>query len=130
MEAKKIVKSNEDQFSKWGVTDEGYVVNETGKDLSDVLEYLKGDIKKAGVNLDEYDYFGTGIRESQRWPVLYRRVFAFACPGSNEGHYIHLSTEHMDGTFETLFIGKTFMGLDHALDLSNTLSRILDDNYR
>jgi hypothetical protein len=126
----KIVRSNEDEFTKWDVDDRGYVQNETGKPLDDVQKFLEAEIEKAGIDLKEYDYFSTMKYERKTWPALYRRVFAFACPGGSEGHYIHLDMQTMDGAIETIFLGKSFMGLDHALELSNCLSRILDENYR
>lgn len=122
--------SNEDEYSRWDVDTNGYVRNETGKSLNDVMEYLKCEIANAGIALDEYDYFQASEWERKTWPVLCRRVFAYSTPGGSEGHYIHVDVENMDGTTKSLFLGKTFMGLDHALELSNTLSRILDWNYK
>jgi len=120
----------EDHYSTWDVDENHYVKNEIGKSLDDVMEYFKREITGAGIDLDEFDYFQASKWERKTWPVLYRRIFVFAVPGENEGHYVHVAIENMDGTLETLVLGKTFMGLDHALELSNTLSRTLDWNYR
>jgi hypothetical protein len=125
-----IVRCGEDEYSRWEVNKKGYVRNEVGKPMEEVMEFLKQEITNAGINLEEYDYFQAGCLGPENWPVLYRRIVAFAIPGGNEGHYIHLDIYAMDGKVETIVLGKTFMGMDHALELSNCLSRILDWNYK
>ena len=125
-----IVRCGQDEYSRWDVDSRGYVQNEVGKPMSDVMKFFEQEIAKAGINLDEFDYFQSGATGPENWPVLYRRVFTFAAPGGSEGHYIHVNIQTMDGSVENLVLGKTFMGLDHALELSNCLSRILDWNYR
>ena len=129
-QAEEITHCGQDEYSRWDVDSRGYVQNEVGKPMTEVMKFFEQEIAKAGINLDEFDYFQASCLGPENWPVLYRRIVAFAIPGGSEGHYIHLDIYTMDGSVENLVLGKTFMGMDHALELSNCLSRILDWNYR
>ena len=129
-QAEEITHCGQDEYSKWDVNKNGYVRNEVGKPMDDVMAYFKQEITKTGIDLEEYDYFQASKWERKTWPVLYRHIFVFAVPGGSEGHYVHVEVQHMNNTMENLVLGKTFMGLDHALELSNCISRILDWNYK
>ncbi|MFH1952560.1 MAG: hypothetical protein ABIL06_13185 [Pseudomonadota bacterium] len=126
---RRAVRFNEDPFSKWGVSVDGYVVDETGKPVEEVFEYVEGEIERSGMDLGGYDYFQVcfGLRGSL-WPVSYRRIACFAVEGGSEGHYIHVNVIDNESKTETLLLGKTFLGLDHALALSNALTKILACN--
>jgi hypothetical protein len=49
----------------------------------------------------------------------YIRLGCFAVEGGSEGHYIHVAIITADNYSETIYLGKTFMGLEHALKVSN-----------
>lgn len=53
------------------------------------------------------------------------RIACFAVEGSNEGHYIHVAVIAVKtGHVTTALLGKTFLGLEVALAISNTLTRL------
>ena len=69
-------------------------------------------------------------RQWDTWPENVRRIAVFAVQGGSEGHYVHVdvfTSEHGEETkVTTLFLIKTFLGMEHALRLSNELTRMFD----
>jgi hypothetical protein len=120
-----IVESKEDEFSYYDVTVLGYVRNVVPKSLVKVTDnFITPELKKAGIDLDEYDYFQvSSSTRNASWPID-TRIACFAVTGGSEGHYIHVESMS-DGKCNCLILGKTFNGFDHALKLSNALSIIL-----
>lgn len=81
---------------------------------------------------DELDYFSIAIefrskskREQDKVVPPCYRIVSFPVTGSSEGHYIHVVGLQSDGMIVGLFLGKTFLGYDHACAVSNALSQML-----
>ncbi len=79
---------------------------------------------------DDLDYFdtSTSVRYSDcsvGIPKGLGRIVAYAVEGSNEGHYIHVDFQGKNCP-ETAFLGKTFLGWEHALKVSNVLSNVIN----
>jgi hypothetical protein len=87
--------------------------------------------------LDELDYFSFSLKYerdinqdmSTQIPRRINWVACFAVEGGSEGHYIHVeliySDEKGNQRRELAFLGKTFMGLDHALKVAGVLTRVI-----
>ena len=61
--------------------------------------------------------------------LRYRWLAVFPVTGGSEGHYVHVDLiGEKDGQIWTLplFLGKTFNGLDHAIEMAGILARVLD----
>jgi len=105
-----------------------------GRKLSEIHKKLVDGIESAGLMLDEYFSLSTDAelnRHWETWPEDVRRIAVFAVQGGSEGHYVHVdvytsSTSKPSTKVTTVFILKTFLGMEHALRLSNELTRILD----
>jgi len=118
-----ICYSDQDEFSTFDVNMRGYCRNTKAKKVQEVVEWIKSETKAAGIDLQEYDYFSVD-REDGYWPIDAHRILCFAVTGGSEGHYIHVEAAK-DGKLSRLILAKTFMGFDHALALSNCLSKLL-----
>lgn len=96
----------------------GYLKLERKKSIKEVFEELKDNLEKQGV-YGEMDYFqiSTGIKKEQEFPD-YHTIACFAKAGGSEGLYIYVDVVSSDRT-ETFFLGKTFMGIEQALKVSN-----------
>ncbi|MCA1064735.1 hypothetical protein QTG56_24300 (plasmid) [Rossellomorea sp. AcN35-11] len=95
-----------------------FMMTERVKTYKEVYQELSEVLKKEGV-YDELDYFSNMMRrEDSEFSTTYRWIACFAVEGGNEGHYIHIETISEGGN-ELIYLGKTFMGLEHALKVSN-----------
>lgn len=119
-----------DQFSTFEVNYKGFVKNEQGKPKNEVMLWLKEEIGKAGIDLQEYDYFS--LTKDGNFPVVYKpwpidawRIACFAVTGGSEGHYIHIDMIDKNANVKNLILGKTFMGFDHALALVTVVTKLL-----
>jgi hypothetical protein len=121
-----VCKHEEDQFSTYDVTNKGYIVNQKGKAIRNVLKWLNGEIKDEAKTAD-LDYGGLGCSRDGNtpWPLNYQWIACFSVTGGNEGHYIHVEIIYGNGKREILFLGKTFCGMEHALQVANACSRLL-----
>ena len=88
------------------------------RDIWDSLDYfhLSRDYKD--------DKFEDKLFPNWRW------IACYAVVGGSEGHYIHVDIIDMDGKTTQLFLGKTFMGMDYALYVSNMLTKVFWDEYK
>lgn len=80
-------------------------------------------LKRAGL-YDELDYFQTAIfgkDMTENLPKELNRIVVYAVEGANEGHYVHVDLQGK-GCTGTVVMGKTFLGWEHALKVSNVLS--------
>jgi len=113
----------------------GLVVRVDGRPLGEILRKLSTGLGDAGLIVDEYFDVGTDARlrrKWDKWPDGVFRVVVFAVEGSSEGHYVHVDVYHKDDSFDpelkvtNVFLLKTFLGMEHALRLSNELTRMLE----
>lgn len=111
----------------------GYLMLERKKTYAEVFEELVQVLKEQGV-YDGLDYFSNMMRREQEKGEFrdWRWIACYAVEGGNEGHYIHVATifdntsEHWKT--ETVFMGKTFMGMDHALNVANICTKAFYGN--
>lgn len=104
-----------------------------GRLLSEIRKKLLDGLESAGLILDEYFSVSTVAqlnRDWETWPKDVWRVVCFAVEGSSEGHYVHVDTyvkapNEQELKVSTVFLLKTFLGMEHALRLSNELTRLL-----
>lgn len=101
----------------------GYVTNAGNMTVQEIYDEVKAHLKQNGF-YDEMDYFGTGgAKDSQSPFPQWHWIACYAVQGGSEGHYIHVDTINSKGR-ETIFTGKTFHGMEHALKISNELTRL------
>lgn len=119
-----------DSFTTFEVTDGGMVTNEKGKPLPNIYDHILEELPKHGIEVGAWgvkncEYFHVAAMcEVTRWPTRYWGIAVYAVTGGSEGHYIHVDII-TEGKTTPLFLGKTFMGIDFALELSNALTKIL-----
>lgn len=113
----------------------GYSVRVGGRPLREILQKLSSGLKDAGLIVDEYFSVGTQAeltREWTCWPDNVFRIAVFAVEGGSEGHYVHVDVYYKDDSYDrevkvtNVFLLKTFLGMEHALRLSNELSRMIE----
>ena len=98
------------------------MVNTENKTIQQVYRELVEILKENGI-YGEIEYFNPmSYQEKEMFPI-YRWVGCFAVEGGNEGHYIHVEVINLEGERNLLYVGKTFEGIDHALKLSNVLTK-------
>jgi len=112
----------------------GYIRRASGRPLSEILKKLSSRLEDAGLIVDEYFDVGPGARytrEWTHWPDNVHRIAVFAVEGGSEGHYVHVDIYHKDDPYDrelkvtNVFLLKTFLGMEHALRLSNELTRLI-----
>lgn len=96
----------------------GYLMLERKKKVTEVFEELIEVLKEEKV-YEELDYFhvSVGNDKDSDFPTFHK-IACFAVEGGSEGHYIHIAVITPAG-IDTLFLGKTFCGMEHALKVSN-----------
>ena len=58
------------------------------------------------------------------WPSSWSWIACFVVTGGSEGHYLHVEVITNDQRW-LLYLGKTFSGIDKALEISNALTKML-----
>ena len=100
-----------------------------GRPLTEIHEKLSDGLESAGLRIDEYFCVSSDMRD-EVWPDDVRRIAVFTVQGGSEGHYVHVDVYTGKGYEEhkvvSLFLLKTFAGMEHALRLANELTRMLD----
>lgn len=82
---------------------------------------------------DGLDYFHISDFQDDKKKLdfpQWRYIACYAVVGSNEGYYIHLDAVTTNGEVVPIFIGKTFLGIDFALEVSNALTKVFWDEMR
>ncbi len=105
-----------------------------GRPLSEIHKKLSDGIESAGLMIDEYFSVSTDAqltRHWETWPSNVFRTVCFAVQGGSEGHYVHVDVYTRDQhdpevKVTTVFLLKTFLGMEHALRLANELTRMID----
>lgn len=105
---------------------EGYLTVERRKSYYEIFNEIVNLVKSEGV-FDELDYLhlDSQIRRGKYKKTEFPKVYKFICyanEGGNEGHYIHVDILTEEGLIDFV-TAKTFLGLEHALNLSNLLTR-------
>ena len=101
----------------------GEVYNETcqflkERDIWDNLDYF---------HLDR-DY---SDKEYSKKPFpAWKWIACYAVVGGSEGHYIHVDIITTNGEQKPLFLGKTFLGMEYALHVSNMLTKVFWDEFK
>ena len=79
---------------------------------------------------DELDYFSFGGMRADRDKGIPINTHWFACyavEGGSEGHYIHVdfivTQDQGEARRKLAFLGKTFLGMDHALRVAGVLTK-------
>lgn len=130
----------ETPFLKYTVDEHGIIVSETPKLVEEVYAYVCKELiakdpepekgRWYGI-IDEYFHDSSWPKRS-KWPLDANWIAVFAVTGGSEGHYIHVEAvwqpkgDDRDGRRRLLFLGKTFLGLDHAIECVKVLSHILE----
>ncbi len=126
------METHETPFSTYAVSVEGAIVNEEGKTLEQVYTWLCGELRKHNAPDDKWsvgpmdEYFSNMQRHypSRKWPADYNWIACFAVTGGSEGHYVHVESITGDKR-DLLFLGKTFGGMEQALEAVALLTNIL-----
>lgn len=102
----------------------GYLRFVRMRTLGEVFSDLKARLEAEGLLPDEYFSVSLSYRYMEKYrgmkeneipiPQDYWRIICFAVTGTSEGHYIHVGAVIRDGTYQNLFLGKTFQGMDFA----------------
>lgn len=105
---------------------EGYLKLERRKSFLEVFNEVINAVKDEN-EFSELDYFllDHEIRHGKYKKALFPKVYKFICyanEGANEGHYIHVDILTEEGLVNFI-TAKTFLGIEHALKLSNILTK-------
>lgn len=92
------------------------------KTIAQVFDELVDILKKDGIYKD-IEYFVYINKEGKELFPRFRWVACYAVEGGNEGHYVHVDVIDIEGKRDLLYVGKTFDGIEHALKLSNVLTK-------
>jgi len=135
--AEKIVRSGEDMYSTYDVSESGYVRNVKWKPIADIYRDVRDHLVSLGTKdepfIDEYfslDYeYELGDQRNARWPGDDTwRIAVFAVTGSSEGHYVHVgvfSARENGPGYRNLMLAKTFRGMDHALEIAAAITKFM-----
>lgn len=95
------------------------------KTIQEVYDEVVMFLKENNV-FDELDYFLISNNKDAEFPSD-NWIACYAVVGGSEGHYIHVD---VIGTgYKNIFIAKSFKGFDHALTVSNMLSKVFWDEF-
>ena len=102
---------------------------------------IGAELKRLGL-FDELDYFNTDYQIDKATKlkdvlaIHFNWIAVWAVPGGSEGHYIHVELvgeaqaqeDRIAGrkVSRCIFLGKTFMGLDHAMDVVKALTTMVE----
>lgn len=98
------------------------MINTENKPISQVYKELVEMLKADGI-YNEIDYFSSMSYQGNKPFPDYHWISCFVVEGGSEGHYIHVEVIDGEGNRILLYVGKTFEGIDHALKLSNLLTK-------
>lgn len=115
----------------------GYLTFDHNTTIRDVYRQCDAALTEAGLigEMEYFDIFAGYQRAKADWPAS-RWVACFPVEGGSEGHYVHVEAIglfdrqqlkkglwHQTDERELLLVGKTFMGLEHAIQIANVLTR-------
>jgi len=122
------------EFSTYDVDEKGFIKNEKPRNLRDVYHDVSVELQQAGL-LGDMDYFSMSSSlhcddPVRLFPLRWKWIACYAVTGGSEGHYVHVDVTHRGADLEsekteTIFIGKTFSGMDNALEIAGALSKIM-----
>lgn len=92
------------------------------KTIAQVYDELLEILKEDGI-YGEIEYFNPMNNQEKELFPYYNWVSCFAVEGGSEGHYVHVEVINRVGDRILLYLGKTLEGIDHALKLSNVLTK-------
>lgn len=93
-----------------------------------LLTHIRRDLLEVmGHMVDEYFSVAATDRSKDQsvWPSKYKWIACYAVTGGSEGHYIHIDAVTPDEPSRGLFLGKTFLGMDHAQKIASMCSKEL-----
>lgn len=100
-----------------------------GRTIRDVYNDVCEGLGKTRYSTAGMDYFSMDMgTEDQPFPDNYHWIACFPVTGGSEGHYIHVDMicSDMNGEHrKSLFLGKTFLGLGHAIEIAGKLARLM-----
>lgn len=101
----------------------GYLQKVRNKTIKEVYEEVKQFLIEQNI-YDDLDYFLISVyRENEEFPE-WRWMACYAVTGDSEGHYVHVDVLPFDGPPVHVFTAKTFLGINHALKVSNLLTKV------
>jgi len=139
-EDKSIIAPNEHQIvlSTHDVNEDGYIKNDTGRLLVDILKDLNKSLAKVDFGEDGWsgDYMGFSFMDDYGdsdhrgrktlFPVAtFNRWAVFGVTGGSEGHYVHAEIIHRNGSRQLIFLYKTFQGRRHAQKICEVTAALL-----
>ena len=98
----------------------GYV-REIPRKTAEILRELNERLEAEGNKPDEYGFSLSVSREieAQYWPLRFAWVACYAVTGGSEGHYIHIDVITREDKRILMSLGKTFEGMERALQIAN-----------
>lgn len=101
----------------------GYLRHVRNRTIGEIYDELRERLSNDGLLPDEYFDISYSCekkpweRDKDEFPRC-RRIACYAVTGSNEGHYIHVDAiQSITQNIIPVFIGKTFQGIDFALNV-------------
>jgi hypothetical protein len=87
------------------------MIEVSGRKLGDIYKDLRTAL---GGMVDGYFHLATPSLTEERWPRLVKWIACYVVTGASEGHYIHVDLIYHDNSRQLVFLGKTFLGAQHA----------------
>lgn len=97
---------------------------EVGRSIRSIHKEL---LTELGDMVDEYfhiDYVIRG-RGTFLWPDNVHWIACYAVTGGSEGHYIHVDLIDREDKRTLVFLGKTFLGMQHAQNIAARCAELL-----
>jgi hypothetical protein len=116
----------------YDVDEEGYVRNERGRPVSEIVKDLNESLGKMEWPDEPFGgkYEGMGLwwdssNDRPIWPVEWSWISCFAVTGSNEGHYVHVEVIANGGSRKLMALHKTFGGRARAQLIASRCALLL-----
>ena len=107
-----------------------YVEENNGrKTIGEILKELEEGLAQLRLLPDEYFNISAMTRPDDEFPEC-GWLGCFAVKGDSEGHYIHVEAIGHNGDHDKrklLYLGKTFRGMDFAIEAAGALSKMVED---
>jgi hypothetical protein len=117
----------------YDVDEEGYIKNERGRPVKDIIAELNEAMSKLewpaeepfGGKHEGFGYWWDSTIDRPMWPHQWNWIACFAVTGGSEGHYVHIEVIHHGGQRQLVSTHKTFGGRARAQLIASRAALLL-----